>query len=310
MPTLQQYRYLVALADTLHFRRAAEACHVTQPTLSAQLKELEAQLGVELVERTRTRVILTDLGRDIATRARDVLRDVEEIAALARSGQAPLERTIRCGIVQSLGAYLLPLIVPELHKLRPKLALYMREGLPDMLVRQLETGALDLLFFPLPLPGSEFESLPLFSEPIHVVTPHDHRLAAETAIEPYMLAGETILSLEPGHKLYEQVRDLAADYGAVLSHDYEGTSLDTLRQMVAMGMGISLMPALYVKSEVAHQDIVVARHFRTAPPARLIGMIWRRRTAREGEYRMLADLIRQILDRNAPEIVVIGGRGS
>lgn len=306
MPTLQQLRYLVAVADTLHFRRAAEACHVTQPTLSTQLKALEERLGVELVERSRARVILTPIGRAIAERGRRVLREVAEIRSLARADQAVLASTIRAGVVQSLGSYLLPLIVPDLHESHPKLGLYMREGLPDMLLRGLDEGALDLLFFPMPLRAAEVETLSIFREPIQVVMPRDHRLAGAEDIDPGQLRGERILSLEPGHKLYEQVRALCEDCGAELSHDYEGTSLDTLRQMVAMGMGLSLMPALYVKSEVAHQDIVVARPFRATPPSRTIGMVWRKGTAREQDYRLLAKLICGILKRRAPEITVLG----
>lgn len=306
MPTLQQLRYLVAVADTLHFRRAAEACHVTQPTLSTQLKALEERLGVELVERSRARVILTPTGRAIAERGRRVLREVEEIRSMARADQAVLASTIRAGVVQSLGSYLLPLIVPDLHESHPKLGLYMREGLPDMLLRGLDEGTLDLLFFPMPLRAAEVETLSIFREPIQVVMPRDHRLAAADDIDPSQLRGERILSLEPGHKLYEQVRALCEGCGAELSHDYEGTSLDTLRQMVAMGMGLSLMPALYVKSEVAHQDIVVARPFRATPPSRTIGMVWRKGTAREADYRLLAQLICGILKRRAPEITVLG----
>lgn len=309
MPTLQQIRYLVALSDTLHFRKAAEACHVTQPTLSAQLKELERDLGVELVERSRARVIMTGTGLEIADLGRRVLRDVDEMRAIASAGRALFQSTIRIGVVQSLGSYFLPLIVPDLHRDHPKLGLYLREGLPATLLRWVDEGELDLLFFPLPVPGSDLDALSLFREPIHVVAPLDHRLAAEEAIDPIMLKGETILSLEPGHKLYEQVRALADDYGARLSQDFAGTSLDTIRQMVAMGMGISLMPALYVKSEVAHQDLVVARPFRQRQPSRTIGMIWRRGTAREVEFRALATLICDIMRRQAPEIVVLGQTG-
>ncbi|MEM9012674.1 MAG: LysR substrate-binding domain-containing protein [Pseudomonadota bacterium] len=306
MPTLQQLRYLVAITETQHFRRAAEACHVTQPTLSAQLKELEGKLGVELVERSRAKVIVTPLGQEVAERARRVLSEVEEIRTLAALGQGRLSRMIRIGVVQTLGSYLLPLIVPPLHESHPKLKLYMREGLPDYLLRGLSDGALDLLFLPLPVRQADFESRSIFREPIEVVMPHDHPFAAEAEIVPEMLKGETILSLEPGHKLYEQVRRLCEQYGAVLSHDYEGTSLDTLRQMVAMGMGVSLMPALYVKSEVAHQDIVVARRFRGTPPARTIGMVWRRGTARAEEFEELARIICAILRRAAPEVTVLG----
>jgi LysR family hydrogen peroxide-inducible transcriptional activator len=306
MPTIQQLRYLSAIAEHLHFRRAAEACHVTQPTLSAQLKELEARLGATLVERSRSRVILTHAGKKIAERGRRVLRDIEEIKAIARQEQAPLASVLRVGVVQSLGSYFLPLVVPDLHTEHPKLGVYVREGTSDMLIAQLKQGALDLLFFPLPVAQADFDSLSLFREPIKVVVSEDHRLASAPEIDPAMLRGETILSLEPGHKLYEQVRTICENYGAALSHDYEGTSLDTLRQMVATGIGISLMPALYVKSEVAHQDIIVARRFRGTPPSRTIGMVWRKGTAREAEYRALASLICRVMKRVAPEVTVLG----
>ncbi|MCE8006435.1 LysR substrate-binding domain-containing protein [Aestuariivita sp.] len=306
MPTLQQLRYLIALADTLHFRRAAEMCHVTQPTLSAQLKGLELKLGAELVERSRSHVIITPLGQAVVDRARRALREVDEIHTLAAQSHSHLQSTIRVGVVQSLGSYLLPLIVPGLHQSHPALKLYMREGLPDYLLQSLSDGTVDLLFFPLPVRRADFESLSIFREPIEIVLPCDHPYAAEREIAPAMLRGETILSLEPGHKLYEQVRRICEQYGADLSRDYEGTSLDTLRQMVAMGMGLSLMPALYVKSEVAHQDIVVARQFRGSPPSRTIGMIWRKGTAREAEFRELAAQICAILKERAKEVIVLG----
>lgn len=306
MPSLQQLRYLVALCDERNFRRAADLCHVTQPTLSVQIRELEAKLGTTLVERTRAKVIVTPVGRSVCDRARSALREVEEIHAIAASARTPLQSEIRTGVVQTLGSYLLPLVVPDLHESHPRLKLYMREGLPDFLLRGLSDGMLDLLFFPLPVRQADLETLPIFREPIHVVMPHDHRFARRRAVTPEDLRGETILSLEPGHKLYEQVRRICDRYGASLSRDYEGTSLDTLRQMVAMGMGLSLMPALYVKSEVAHQDIVVARPFEGAAPARSIGMVWRKGTARDAEFRALAEQIRTILRRRAPEVDVPG----
>ena len=306
MPTIQQLRYLVALADNLHFRRAAEACNVTQPTLSAQVKDLEVRLGTALVERSRSKVIMTPTGKDIAERGRRVLREVREIHSIAKSRQSMLESVIRIGVVQTVGSYFLPLVIPDLHAKYPKLGLYIREGFPDVLLSQLEDGSLDLLFFPLPVARADLETLSLFREPIQVVVPSDHRLAQEPEIDPGMLRGETILSLEQGHKLYELVRKISDDYGVELSHDYEGTSLDTLRQMVATGMGVSLMPALYVKSEVAHQDIVVARPFRGTAPSRTIGMVWRKGTSREKEFRLLGELMCQTLTERAPEIIVLG----
>ncbi|MFN3260130.1 MAG: LysR substrate-binding domain-containing protein [Pikeienuella sp.] len=304
MPSLQQLRYLVAVTETRHFRRAAEACHVSQPTLSAQLKELETRLGAVLVERNRSRVVITPLGESVAAHARRALREVDEIRTLAALHHGTLRSTIKVGVVQSLGSYLFPLIVPELHESHPSLKLYVREGLADHLLQGLSSGALDLLLFPMPVRGAEFDSLSLFREPLLVAMPADHPLAAVDAIVPEMLRGETILALEPGHRLYEQVRRICDQCGAHLSHDFEGTSLDTLRQMVAMGMGLSLLPALYVKSEVAHQDIVLARPFRNAPPSRTIGMAWRRSTAREAEFQELATAISAILRRRAPEVFV------
>lgn len=306
MPSLQQLRYLIAVADHLHFRRAAELCNVTQPTLSAQIKELEARLGTTLVERGRSKVLMTPTGKEIAERGRRILREVAEIHTIAKLQQSVLSSVIRVGVVQTLGSYFLPLFIPDLHRQYPKLGLYVREGLPDALLRSLEDGALDLLFFPLPVTQSEFEARPVFREPIEVVMPSDHRLASEPAIDPVMLKGEVILSLEPGHKLYELVRTISDDYGVELSHDYEGTSLDTLRQMVATGMGVSLMPALYVKSEVAHQDLVVARPFHGTSPSRTIGMVWRKGTSREDEFQLLLQLICGSLTVRAPEVSVLG----
>ncbi|MGX9355741.1 LysR substrate-binding domain-containing protein [Roseobacteraceae bacterium S113] len=306
MPTLQQLRYLVSIADLLHFRRAAEECHVTQPTLSAQLKTLEERLGATLVERNRARVILTPTGKEIADRARRILSEVEDIRTIARAEQMPLSSVLRVGVVMSLGSYFLPLVVPDLHRTHPKLGLYVREGTADALIRGLEQGSLDMLLFPLPLTRGDFETRSLFREPIEVVVPQDHRLADETVIDPEMLRGETILSLEPGHRLYEQVSTICRDYGADLSHDFEGTSLDTLRQMVATGIGISLMPALYVKSEVARHDIVVARHFRGTPPSRTIGMVWRKGTSRQSDFEILADQMCQTMKIVAPEVTVLG----
>ena len=305
MPSLQQLRYLVAVSDTLHFRRAAELCHVTQPTLSAQLRELELRLGVTLVERGKSRVMMTPIGSEIADRAQRIMREVEEIRVTARRGQAPLSGTVRVGVVQSLGSYLFPIIAPDLHEKYPELRLYIREGLANALIRQLENGSLDVLFYPLPLNRRDIRTIPIFDEPLVAVISRDHRLARKTEIRRQDLKGETLLTLEPGHRLYEQVRALAEEFEADLSHDYEGTSLDTLRQMVATGMGMSLLPALYVRSEVARESLVVARGIEGDPPKRTIGMAWRKGTAREDDFEALADLTRRILRRDAKEVTVV-----
>ena len=306
MPSLQQIRYLVALADTRHFRRAAELCNVRQPTLSAQIKDMETRLGTPLIDRTPGRIMLTAIGAQVAERGRAMLRELAEIEALARLGDTPLSDTIKVGVVQTLGSYVLPLIVPPLRDSHPRLKLYVREGLPAHLLRQVQEGALDLLFFPLPIPYDDLDSVRLFREPLLVVCPPNHPLAAHDKVDRHALRGETVLTLEPGHRLFDQVRDICAEVGAHLSQDFEGTSLDTLRQMVAMGMGLSLLPALYVKSEVKAREGVVARAIKGRPPERTIGLVWRRGTVREGEYRMLGGLIRKILAQSAPEVTLIG----
>jgi LysR family hydrogen peroxide-inducible transcriptional activator len=305
MPSLQQLRYLVAVADTLHFRRAAELSHVTQPTLSAQLKALEDRLGVTLVERNRSRVLLTPLGADLAERARRILRDVEDFREAARTGRAPMAGTLRTGVVQSLGSYLFPLIAPDMHATYPELRLYVREGLSDALLRQLETGTLEVLFHPLPIDRGDIEAVPIFEEPLLAVIPREHSLATQERIARHQLKGETLLALEPGHRLYEQMRALAEEFQAEISHDYEGTSLDTLRQMVAMGMGLSLLPALYVRSEVSRETLVTALPIEGHPPSRTVGMAWRRGTAHAEEFRELARLTARVLARDVPEVRVV-----
>jgi LysR family hydrogen peroxide-inducible transcriptional activator len=305
VPTLQQFRYLVAVADSLHFRRAAESVHVTQPTLSTQLRELEEKLGVQLVERSRAGVALTAVGREVAERARGVLRDVADITAIARAGADPFAGTMRVGIVGSLGGYFLPLVLPRLHEAYPKLKFYVREGLAADLMGRLRDGALDLLFFPLPVDEAGLRLVPLFHEPLLVVMPSDHPLAARAVVPRDGLRGETVMTLESGHRLHDTVAELAAETGAALSLDYEGTSLDTLRQMVATGLGLSVLPALYVRSEVSREALVTARPLPDPQPGRDIAMVWRRTAAQGAAFETLAATIRDALREAAPEVRVI-----
>ena len=211
---------------------------------------------------------------------------------------------MRLGVPPSLGPYLLPHLIPDLHSLYPRLRLYIREGVPQTILAQLEEARLDLLFFPLPIKGAELRSVPLFREPLWVVVSQDHRLAQQSNVERADLAGETVLALEPGHRLHNQVREICEEHDGKISLEYEGTSLDTLRQMIGMGMGISLLPALYVRSEVLHDSQVVARTFRARAPYRSIGLVWRRETAREEEFLALGNLVRRVLSTRTPEVRV------
>ena len=305
MPTLKQLRCLVALADARHFRRAAERCHVSQPTLSGQLRALETRLGVQLVERSRTRVVLTDIGKEMAARAQRILRETDELIALAQTSQGLLGGTLRLGVLHSLGPYLLPHILPELHESYPHLKLHVREGLPGTLLQDLEEGRLDLLIFPLPVKSAELQIARLFREQLLIAAARDHPLAAKAVVERADLKGETILALERGHRLHDQVQALCEDYGARLALDFEGTSLDTLRQMVAMGMGLAFLPALYVGSEIPKDSDVISRPLRARPPSRTMGLIWRRTSARADEFASLAGQIRDILKAGVPAVTVM-----
>lgn len=305
MPTLQQLRYLVALGEERHFRRAAEVCGVTQPTLSAQLKELETRLDVALVERSRSRVLLTPVGRAVVERARRIFLETAEIQSVCAAMRSRFETTIRTGVVRSLGSYFLPLVIPDLHTAHPKLGLHIHEAAPETLLRDLEDGSLDVVFYPMPARRADFDGISLFREPIVVVAPRDHPLADAQAVDAEMLRGETVLSLQPDTRLWDHIKQLCDAYGARLSREFEGASLDVIRQMVAMGMGVSLMPALYVKSEVARHDIVVARPFKSTPPSITIGMIWRKSAAQAEDYHDLARLLGQILRKRAEGVAVL-----
>ena len=305
MPSLQQLRYLVAIADTAHFRRAAERCHVSQPTLSGQLKELERRLAGQLVERDRkARVILTPLGREVVARARRILRDVEDIRDLARRGGPHPVGTIRLGAVPTLGAYFLSLVVPDLHAAFPELRLFVREASTESLLALLDDGALDALLVPLPVRGEHLETTPLLAEPLMAAVAADHPLAAARSVGAADLRGQTVLALEPGHRLHAQVEDLCTAVGAVVARDFEGTSLDTLRLMVGMGLGLTFLPALYVRTEALKDPAVRVLPFVPDPPLRHVGLVWRKRSARSQAFLTLAETMRGVFERGIAEVTV------
>jgi LysR family hydrogen peroxide-inducible transcriptional activator len=305
MPTIRQLRYLVALSDELHFRRAAERVNVTQPTLSMQLQELERRLDAQLIERGGKAVTLTPLGREIAARARRVLGEVEDIISLAAASRHGLHGTIRLGVPPTLGPYLLPQIVPSLHEAHPDLKLYVKEGRPDDLQEQLQAGVFDLLITPLPVKHADLEVEQIFREPLLVVTARDHPLAARESITRHDLVGQSVLAIEKGHFLHEQVRDICEEFGASMLRDYEGTSLDTLRQMVGMGVGLAFLPALYVRSEIGDRGEVAVMRLSERTLHRHIGVAWRKRSAHAAQFRELTGLIRTLVARRLPEVTVL-----
>lgn len=295
MPSLKQLRYFVSLAETGHFRKAAEICGISQPSLSLQIANLEAALGVQLVSRGRGQVAPTVAGREVLERARRITDEVAALADLAGRLGEGLSGTIRLGVSPALGPYFLPLAVGTLHKAHPDLRLYVREASPRRLVRQLEAGEHDMVLTQLPVAGADFEVARLFREPLLLAVPPGHRLSGRATVREADLAGCAMLSLGPDYVLHEQVRALCADIGAHLEQSYEGTSLDTLRTMTAMGMGICLLPALYVASEITHGtgDVEVIR-FASGRVTRSVGLVARRRGGNARAFARLTAFLRDI----------------
>ena len=275
MPTLRQLTYLVAIADERHFGRAAERVHVAQPTLSAQFSELERKLGLRLVERGRSGVSVTPFGREIVDRARTVLSDVQKITDMAASEKHGFAGKLKLGVPPTLGPYLLPYIVPEMHTRYPRLKLYVKEGTPADIQDALVTGDLDLVLTPLPVKHRSLEIQSLFKETLRIVCAPDHPLANKESVSPGDLKNQKVLTLESGHHLHSQVRGLCDSYGADLLYDYEGTSLDTLRHMVGMGVGISFFPELYILSEIHSDKELKVLSMDRAELSREICMAWR-----------------------------------
>ena len=273
---LRDLRYLVALADLRHFGRAAEACFVSQPTLSTQLKKLEEELDVALIERTSRQVMLTDVGREIAERARVALREADQIRELARRTRDPEAGTVRLGVFPTLGPYLLPHVVPRVRERFPKLTLLLTEEKTEELLRQLRDGRLDAALLALPIEDSQLAHVDLFEEEFLLALPHQHPLAKRKRIAADELADKELLLLEDGHCLRDQALAVCQMAGAAETRGFRATSLETLRQMVAAGVGITLLPALSVAPPVpANRHLHLVR-FSGDAPHRRIGLFWRK----------------------------------
>jgi len=287
--TFTELRYIVAVADTGHFGRAAERCHVSQPTLSTQVKKLEETLGVRLFERAARRVRLTAAGERIVARARVVLDEIRVIGDLARDQHEPLTGVLRLGVIPTLGPYLLPWLVPPLRRAFPRLRLALREAMTATLLDELMLHQLDAALVALPAAAPGLVAEPLFDEPFRVLAPPGHRLAKRARVREEDLRGERLLLLTEGHCLREQALALCGDGGAADS-EFRATSLETLRHLVAAGMGCTLLPVLALTS--LGEGRVVARPFRAPSPSRRIGIVWRRSFPGETGIRALASFIR------------------
>lgn len=295
--TLQELRYIVALADKGHFLRAAEACHVGQPTLSTQLKKLEEYLGVTLFERNKHQLVPTPIGAEIIERARIALDVVEQIRQLARQGHDPMDGPLRLGVIPTLGPYLVPHLLPAIRNAFPKLHLFLREDLTANLLERLRQCKLDALLLALPVQGDDLESMCLCREPFVVALPNGHLLANKPCIDEVDLEGQNVLLLEDGHCMRNQALAICGSTPSDQRDELQATSLETLRQMVAAGVGCTLLPALAALPGVGSvpDGMVCTRPFRSPAPNRVIGMVWRHRYPRAATVKGLAHIILQNL---------------
>lgn len=292
---LRDLQYLVALAEHRHFGRAAEACFVSQPTLSTQIKKLEDELGVPLVERTPRKVLLTVVGRDIAIRARDVLNQIEQIRGVARRTLDPESGTVRLGIFPTLGPYLLPHALPLVRAAFPKLELLLVEEKTEAVLRMLREGKLDAGILALPLHEDSLHSEFLFEEPFLLAVSGEHALAhKQSQLKLADLTNQNLLLLEDGHCLRDQALEVCHMVGAGEHSGFRATSLETLRQMVAANVGITLLPVTAVKPPVAAVEGLHLIEFKGHPPSRRIAMVWRKSSAMTGFLRRLTEVFRQL----------------
>jgi LysR family transcriptional regulator, hydrogen peroxide-inducible genes activator len=290
---LKDLRYLIAVADTRHFGRAAERCFVSQPTLSAQLKKLEQYLGVQLIERHPRRVTLTEAGEEIVARARRIAESSDEIVTLAQTHRDPLAGRLRVALLPTIGPYVLPRVVPAVRKAMPRLTLLLYEYRTETLLEKLHAGEVDLGVLALPVPLDGLEARTLYEEPFTVALPERHRLAAQDSVRVRDLNGESLLLLEEGHCLRDQALELCG-HVARETQDFRATSLETLRQMVASGAGITLMPQLATQGAYGQARGVEIRPLRPVPTRR-IGAVWRRTSARQAATRAFCEVMMQQL---------------
>lgn len=282
-------QYFVTLAELRHFTRAADACFVSQPTLSTQIKKLEEELGVQLVERAPRKVMLTPVGLEVAERARSVLRDLEQIKALTRRAVDPNSGILKLGLFPTLAPYLLPHVIPGLRHRYPQLQLQLFEEKTADILTMLRQGKLDAGILAQPIEDDSLDHRMLFEEPFVAAMPQQHPLASRNRIDIEDLRGQELLLLEEGHCLRDQALEVCQLAGAREKVDFHATSMETLRQMVAANIGITLMPVLAVKPPIPATPNLVLVQFAGIPPSRKLAMYWRRSSALGGFIREVSE---------------------
>jgi LysR family hydrogen peroxide-inducible transcriptional activator len=302
LPTVKQLQYLVALRQSEHFGKAAEACFVTQSTLSAGLRELENLLGVTLVERTRRVVRFTALGERIADKAIRVLRETEELAELARAEGQPLHGEMRMGVIPTIAPFLLPAMLPRLRSEWPKLKLFLREETSHAACEALHRGQLDCVLLALPYACGEVDCAPLFDDRLFVAFPSGEA-PSSSSVDAGAIDEDRMLLLEDGHCLKDHALSACNRPELRARAAMMGTSLHTLVQMVDNGLGLTFIPAMAIEAGILDGTHVEARPLRSDHGIRQVALIWRRSSPRESEFQLLASTLRRIARGLHPDLV-------
>ena len=293
--TLQELKYLVALAEHGHFGKAAESCFITQSTLSTQIKKLEDFLGVTLFDRSLKRVTPTPIGKEILQAGRNIVEEADRIRELSKHAQDPMSRTIHLGVIPTLGPYYLPHALTLVHKKHPGLRMLLREEMTPQILEHLLDGKLDAGLLALPVTDDSLRVEPLFYEPFYAALPAGHALAKHAVLKVSDIMGEKLLLLDEGHCLRDQALDVCGS-GSRGREEVRATSLETLRQMVGMGLGLTLLPALSVDAGPrVNRKAVEVRPFKTPPPGRTIALVWRKRAPFPETFERLAQTLKNSL---------------
>jgi LysR family hydrogen peroxide-inducible transcriptional activator len=292
---LRDLRYLVALADTRHFGKAAARCFVSQPTLSAQIKKLEEYLGVELIERQPRQVVLTDAGNAIVPLARQALEASDAIVSYARNDSDPLAGELRVGLIPTIAPYLLPHVMRKLTQTLPQLRLFLYEHQTSVLTERVRGGDIDVGILALPIVAQGLASAALYEEQFTVAVPKQHPLSAQPHVELNDLSGESLLLLEDGHCLRDQALEVCSRVDMEHDDNYRATSLETLRQMVASGYGITLMPELATRGTSQSNQELVIKAFAPPAPTRIVGATWRKSSTRTPAIEAICKVISETM---------------
>jgi len=291
--TLKQLKYLCAVAQLRHFGNAAKACHISQSALSTAILELENQLGVTLLERQHKHVMLTPIGEQVVARAQALLADADDLIMLASANREPFTAEMHMGVIPTIAPYVLPQLLAALRKDHPDFKLFIREDLSGNLVHALQQGELDVLLLALPYPADNTATRHLFHDPFQLAYPAQHPVGKMASLKLRDLKGQDLLLLEDGHCLRDHALDACRLKNSDINVPYQATSLNTIVQMVANGIGITLLPQMAIDSGLLAGTGIQIRTFTEKKVWRSIGLMWRAKCPREREFHLLGDFILQ-----------------